>query len=154
MTRDFWLVCPANVLYTLILPDNSNGCEQVLDEMSSPFVLKEPRNSRGRGVFLVDSRAEFREITAKMEILYVQEYLPVEEDLRIVYVGEGIAVAYWRRGGDRFHHNIAQGAQGDFKAIPEKAVTLVATVAGELGVEYAGKRLPGPSPRSAWTANR
>lgn len=74
----------------------------------------------------------------KLEILYVQEYLPIEEDLRVVFIGEGIVAAYWRRGGDGFHHNIATGAQADFKAIPEKAVTLVEAVARELGVDYAG----------------
>jgi ribosomal protein S6--L-glutamate ligase len=138
MTRAFWSVCPANVPRTLILPNNPNGREQALDEMSFPFVVKEARNSMGRGVFLVESPAEFRKIVEKMEILYVQEYLPIEEDLRVVMIGERRAAAYWRRGGDGFHHNIAKGARADFEAIPEKAVTLVEEVARELGVDYAG----------------
>ncbi|MGH8556796.1 MAG: ATP-grasp domain-containing protein [Methylococcales bacterium] len=138
MTRAFWSICPANVPHTLILPNNSNGLEQVLDEMSFPLVIKEPRNSMGRGVFLVDGPSELRKITEKMEVLYVQEYLPVENDLRIVFVGESIAAAYWRRGGDGFHHNIAKGAQADFEAIPEAALNLVDTVVHGLGLDYAG----------------
>ncbi|MCI0655373.1 MAG: hypothetical protein L0Y38_10965 [Methylococcaceae bacterium] len=138
MTRAFWSVCPANVPRTLILPNNPNGREQVLDEMSFPLVIKEPRNSMGRGVFLVESLSEFRKTIATMDILYVQEHLPIQEDLRVVYVGERIAAAYWRRGGDGFHHNIAKGARPDFKEIPESALGLVEKVACELGIDYAG----------------
>ncbi|MGR9107739.1 MAG: ATP-grasp domain-containing protein, partial [Gammaproteobacteria bacterium] len=91
MTRAFWSFCPQHIPHTLILPNNPNGREQVLDEMTFPLVLKDARNSMGRGVFLVESPAEFRKITAYREILYVQEYLPIDEDLRIVVVGDKVA---------------------------------------------------------------
>jgi ribosomal protein S6--L-glutamate ligase len=138
MTRAFWAVCPENVPHTLILPNNPNGREQVLDEMNFPLVLKEPVNSMGRGVFLLESPAEFSNMTGNMEVLYIQEYVPIDEELRIVVVGDGIVAAYWKRGGDGFHHNIAQGARADFEAIPEAALRLVESVARELGIDHAG----------------
>ncbi len=157
MTRAFWSVCAAKEPHTLILSNNPNGREQGLDEMSFPLVLKEPLNSMDRGVFLLESPAEFHEMTRKMEVLYVQEYLPIDEDLRVVFVGDGIAAAYWKRGGG-FHHNIANGARADFQAIPEAALGLVESVArgirlGPRIVEYLQNRLAIPSAGSLLTAS-
>jgi ribosomal protein S6--L-glutamate ligase len=53
-------------------------------------------------------------------------------------VGDRVVTAYWRRGGDGFHHNIAAGAEADFADVPEAAVAIVDRVARELGINYAG----------------
>jgi ribosomal protein S6--L-glutamate ligase len=138
MTRALEVLVPDHLPRTLILPATAAAVAQVVDELSFPVVLKEPRNSMGRGVFLVESRAELLDHARRLEVLYVQECLPLEADLRVVYVGDRVVTAYWRRGGDGFHHNIAAGAEADFADVPEAAVAIVDRVARELGINYAG----------------
>jgi ribosomal protein S6--L-glutamate ligase len=138
MTRALEALVPDHLPRTLILPATEAAVARVVEELSFPLVLKEPRSSMGRGVFLVESRSELRDHARRLEVLYVQEYLPLDADVRVVYVGDRVVTAYWRRGGDGFHHNIAAGAEADFGDVPVTAVALVERVARELGVNYAG----------------
>jgi len=38
----------------------------------------------GRGVFLIKNEADFLTYCSTRDVLYVQEYLPIDRDLRIV----------------------------------------------------------------------
>lgn len=139
MTRAFEALFPQHVPRTLILPANDTGVEQVLDTFGLPVVVKEPRSSMGRGVVLIDDPAALRAWARRVTVLYAQEYLPAEADLRVVWVGDRVVAAYWRRGGDDgFHHNVARGAEADFDGIPPAALTLVHDVAVALGIDHAG----------------
>lgn len=139
MTRAFMAVCPDHVPQTLIVSSTPAGIGQVLDEMTLPFVVKAPRSSMGRGVQLLEQRAEFLRYAAATDILYVQEYLPIERDLRVVYVGDSVTTAYWRTAPPgQFHNNVARGATISFEDIPQAALELVAGVAAALGIDHAG----------------
>lgn len=139
MTRAFEAVCPSNLPRTLILRGDARGVEQALDEVGLPLVVKEPRNSMGCGVQLVATRAELNAWVAQNDVLYAQEYLPIDRDLRVVWVGDGVVAAYWRAapaGG--FFNNLARGGSVCWDGIPADAVKLVETVAHTLGLDYAG----------------
>lgn len=139
MTRAFQASCPEHTPHTLILPATPAGIEQVLDEMSFPFVAKSVRSSMGAGVWRIDDRAAFLDYAARHPVLYVQEHLPIERDLRIVYVGDRVVTAYWRvaaNGG--FHNNVARGARVCFEAVAPEAVDLVTELAAGLGIDHAG----------------
>ena len=138
MTRAFQALAPDNVPHTLIVSPSEAGIQQVLDELDLPLVVKEPRNSMGRGVALIETAAELREWAARVDVLYAQEYLQADADLRVVWVGDQVLSAYWRRGGDGFHHNVARGGAADFDAIPLPALNLVRDIATGLGVDHAG----------------
>ena len=138
MTRAFQAVAPVHVPHTLILPAGESSVEQVLDELGLPVVVKHPRESMGRGVELIETVAELRQWTMRAPVLYVQEYLPIEADLRVVWVGDEVLTAYWRRGGDGFRHNISRGGEADFEAVPAAALALVRQVAVDLGIDHAG----------------
>lgn len=139
MTRAFWSVCPTHVPHTLILPSSESGIEEALEQLSFPLVAKEPRNSMGNGVFLLEDRRQLREFAARMPLLYLQEYLPIRRDLRAVWVGRQVIAAYWRVGADgAFHNNVARGGSVDFDNVPPAALDLVGRVATELGVDHAG----------------
>lgn len=139
MTRALWSVAESHVPQTEILPSCAESIERVLDAFLFPLVLKEPRNSMGRGVFLVETPEELRRLASLNSVLYVQEYLPIDRDLRVVYVGERVVAAYWRIAGEgRFHTNVAQGGRLSFDNIPEQALALVDRVAAELGIDHAG----------------
>jgi len=139
MTRAFWAVCPELVPHTLILPATPTAIEQVLDSFTFPFIAKEVRNSMGRGVHLMDSAAAFGEYCRANAVLYVQEYLPIARDLRVVYVGDQVISAYWRRGAEgEFRNNVARGGEIDFEDIPAPALELVRRVSQALEIDHAG----------------
>ncbi len=139
MTRAFWAVCPENVPYTQIFPSTEVYIQQVLDEFTFPFVAKEVRNSMGQGVFLIEKKKDFLQYTQDNSVLYVQEYLPIKRDLRIVYLGDKVITAYWRIGIEgQFHNNVSKGGSISFEDIPEGAIKLVERIAAELGINHAG----------------
>lgn len=139
MTRAFWSVCPANVPETLILPANAAGVDEALERLCFPMVAKEPRNSMGNGVFLLEDRRALRAHAERQSSLYLQEYLPISRDLRVVWVGDQVVSAYWRIGAEgAFHNNVAKGGSVSFEDIPPQALELVAGIARALGVDHAG----------------
>lgn len=139
MTRAFQAVSPGHVPHTAILPATENAEQQILDEFSFPFVAKEVRNSMGRGVHLIHDRHELRRYREMNPVLYIQEYLPIDRDLRIVLIGKKVISAYWRIASNgAFHNNVAMGADISFDNIPSSAIQLVEHVAKELEIDHAG----------------
>lgn len=138
MTRAFWSIKPDLMPYTEIAGSSKATVERILDTFPFPFVAKEVRSSMGKGVFLIRSREDFLAYAEQNDVLYVQEYLPIEKDLRVVYVGNTVVSAYWRIGGDSFHNNVAQGGKLSFHNIPEEALQLVDKTAKALGIDHAG----------------
>ncbi len=137
-TRALLTVVPQHVPHTEILPASDSAIEQILDGFHFPFVAKVVRSSMGNGVYLVESRQDLQRYIAGNDILYVQEYLPISRDLRIVWVGNQILAAYWREHGNGFHFNVARGGVINFDLIPPAALALVTQVATSLGIDHAG----------------
>ncbi|HEU5141437.1 MAG TPA: hypothetical protein VFT51_15795 [Bacillales bacterium] len=139
MTRVLEAVCPENVPYTRILANTPLNLETILEEFAFPFIAKEVRNSMGRGVFLIENRKQLREYAEKNEILYVQELLPIDRDLRIAIVGEKVIGAYWRIGMENNHlNNVSAGGEISFAPVPRDAIDLVEQTARKLGINHAG----------------
>ncbi|MEZ5541904.1 MAG: hypothetical protein R3F42_07660 [Pseudomonadota bacterium] len=139
MTRAFQMVAPAHVPETLIEANDPAGIARVLERLPFPFVAKLPRSSQGEGVFLVRDRADWQHYLALTPVIYAQEFLPIDRDLRIVYVGSRIVGCYWRlQGTQGFHNNLARGGIVDRSPVPEAARVLVEHVAGTLGINHAG----------------
>ncbi|MBU8907140.1 ATP-grasp domain-containing protein [Desertibacillus haloalkaliphilus] len=139
VTRALWSVCPENVPRTEILGRNQENINYVLNTFAFPFVAKEIKNSMGKGVFLIKNEAQFMEYTKNNPYFYIQEYLPIDRDLRVCFVGDDILTAYWRiNEGDGFQNNVAQGGQISFENIPPEAIELVKKTAKQLGINHAG----------------
>ena len=88
-----------------------------------PFIAKVPRGSAlGRGVFLIDSPEALERYCQYHPVAYIQEYLPIERDMRIVVIGTRVVHAYWRvaPAGD-FRSNIAAGGAIDLSEVPREA---------------------------------
>lgn len=137
-TRAFLTVAPANVPWTEILPSTEAAIEQVLEHFDFPFVAKVARSSMGNGVFLIENRADLRRYAAENTVLYIQEYLPITRDLRVVWIGNEVVTAYWREQTNGFHNNVAKGGVVNFDAVPPAALELVRHVATALGIDHAG----------------
>lgn len=89
-----------------------------------PFVAKIPRGvGQGRGVALIRSSTEWATFLARTRIVYVQEYIPLERDLRVVIVAGRVAAAYWRTAPPgEFRTNVHLGGRIDFRDVPEEGV--------------------------------
>lgn len=138
MTRALDAAFPAWTPFTLIRSNTPAAREEILDLLPFPFVAKLPRESMGRGVKLIEDRGAYAAWCADKDVLYVQEYLPIARDLRVVWVGDAVVTAYWREGVDGFLNNVAQGGHVDFDDIPAGAIDAVAAVARGLGIDHAG----------------
>lgn len=138
-TRALWATFPKNAPYTKILSRDNANIETIEEEFGYPLVAKEIKNSMGRGVFLIKNRQELKGYIDNNSILYIQEKLPIDRDLRIVYVGNKVIGAYWRIAKEgEFHNNIAKGASYDYNNIPSEAIDLVERVAMTLDINHAG----------------
>ncbi len=137
MTRALEAAFPAWTPFTLVRANTPAGREEILDRLDFPFVVKIPRESMGRGVQLIANRAEFNAWCEGRAVLYAQEYLPIERDLRVAWIGDDVVAAYWRKG-DGFLNNVARGGKVDFGNIPAPALDAVREVGHALGIDHAG----------------
>jgi len=137
-TRALLTLVPEHLPVTEILPSSDASMQEILDRFHFPFVAKVIRSSMGNGVYRIDSRQELLRYMETNDVLYVQEYLPISRDLRVVWVGKQILTAYWREQGNGFHFNVARGGVINFNDIPEQALELVTRVATALGINHAG----------------
>jgi ribosomal protein S6--L-glutamate ligase len=139
MTRALQIVCPANIPHTEIAANTADAGRVMLEKFNVPFVAKTVRSSEGKGVFLINDGMEWRQHCAQHELLYAQEYLDINRDLRLVVIGTDVVASYWRlQSSDGFHNNLAAGGQIDFSPPHPAAVELVTRVARALDIDHAG----------------
>ncbi len=139
MTRTFMTIAPMNHPYTEISANTPYEADRIWEVMPTPFVAKIPRSSMGNGVFLIDNIVQWQDYQSKSQTLYAQEYLPIDRDLRIVWVGNKVVGGYWRLQAEKgFYNNISQGGQVEVALIPKEALDLVEYVATHLGIDHGG----------------
>lgn len=109
-----------------------------------PFVAKLPRGSaRGEGVFLVRTPEDLTAYLALGGPAYIQEYLPIDRDMRIVIIGQKVRLAFWRVAPrEGFHTNLSQGAGISFAPLPGEVLDLALTTArrcnwDDVGIDIA-----------------
>ncbi|MBZ4659303.1 MAG: RimK family alpha-L-glutamate ligase [Desulfacinum sp.] len=98
--------------------------ERILADFSFPLVAKTPvGSSQGQGVWRIGDRGALRAYLSAHNPAYVQEYLPIDRDLRVVLLARRVVHAYWRiaRPGD-FRNNVSCGGRISFEDIPEAAL--------------------------------
>ncbi len=106
--------------------------ESIPDHFELPLVAKVARGSAmGRGVFLIRNLRQLRRYCKGRHVAYIQEYLPVDRDLRVVIIGRRVVLAYWRIAAPgEFRSNVARGARISFDDVPARALELALEVAG------------------------
>jgi ribosomal protein S6--L-glutamate ligase len=99
---------------------------RICDYFSFPMVGKIPRGSAmGRGVYLLRNPQDLKSYLAQTHPAYIQEYYPARKDLRMIIIGNHIALAYWRlAAAEEFRCNVALGGRIDFDHIPPRAIQL------------------------------
>ncbi len=114
--------------------------ETILSYFSFPFIAKIPRGSAlGRGVFLIHNSEELERYCCLTKVAYVQEFLLIDRDIRVVIIGDRIVHAYWRiNPPGEFRSNVALGGRISFDNIPEKALELALDTARHCGWNDVG----------------
>ena len=105
--------------------------KQILRDFSFPFIGKIPRgSSKGRGVFLIRDAEDLHHYLKKCSLAYIQEYLPIDRDLRVVLVGAKVVHAYWRiaRPGE-YRSNVSLGGRISFEDIQDGPLRFAEQVA-------------------------
>ncbi len=139
MTRMVQLLWPRNVPETYILGDCMQARVQVLEHFEFPFVAKAVKDSMGNGVWLIKDIQAWQRYADAQDVLYVQEYLPIDRDLRLVVIGHRVVAGYWRCSAPgAFHTNVARGGHIETGHVPEAAVALVEEMACRLDIDHAG----------------
>ena len=132
-------MAPEHTPWTLIEANGPQEREQIWETMAHPFVAKLARASMGEGVWLIETREDWRRYCEHAPLLYVQEYLPIDRDVRVVIVGEQVVTAYWRTQADQgFYNNVARGGRIDTSPVPAAATELALMLARTLEVDHAG----------------
>jgi len=114
--------------------------KRIENDFSYPFIAKTPiASSQGKGVFLVRGPEELSQYLGTHNPAYIQEYLPIERDLRVVVICEKPVHAYWRihREGD-FRNNVSQGGTIVFEGIPAAALDFAVETARRCGFDEVG----------------
>jgi ribosomal protein S6--L-glutamate ligase len=113
---------------------------KIEDYFRYPMVAKVARGSAmGRGVYLIESRNALAAYCQAHHSAYIQEYLAIDKDIRVIIIGKEVVHAYWRVAppGD-FRTNVAQGGQIHLENVPEEATSLALTVALQCGWDDVG----------------
>ncbi len=113
---------------------------RILRDFPRPFIAKNPvGGSQGKEVFLITSEAELEAYAQRYHPAYIQEYLPVERDLRVVIFAGRVVHVYWRIGrSGEFRHNVSRGAMISFEGIPEGVISFSEEVARRCGFDEVG----------------
>ncbi|MGA6926026.1 MAG: RimK family alpha-L-glutamate ligase [Desulfosarcina sp.] len=114
--------------------------EKIRDYFSYPCIAKEPRGSAmGLGVFLINSDADLADYTDKHHVAYIQQFLPIDRDIRVVVIGGQVVHAYWRiAGAGEFRTNVARGGRISLERVPEAALSLARQAAKACGWDDVG----------------
>jgi ribosomal protein S6--L-glutamate ligase len=97
---------------------------KIVKDFEYPFIAKTPvGSSKGEGIFLIDSEDELTCYLRNHQPAYIQEYLPIDRDLRVVLINGAVINAYWRihRPGE-FRNNVSRGASVSYESIPKEAL--------------------------------
>lgn len=114
--------------------------ERIRRHFEYPFVGKVPRGSAlGRGVFLIQNDGELDAYCRRSHVAYIQEYLPMNRDIRVVVIGRRVVHAYWRVAppGD-FRANISGGGEISDAPVPAEASDLALYTAIQCGFDDVG----------------
>jgi ribosomal protein S6--L-glutamate ligase len=114
--------------------------QTLLDKFSFPFIGKKARgSSKGNDVHLIQTPRELSRYLENKGPAYIQEYLPINRDMRIIIIGNEIRLAYWRIAtGNNFKTNLSQGGTISFDPLPPKALDLALITALKCGWDDVG----------------
>ncbi|HHH19894.1 MAG TPA: hypothetical protein ENK86_05250 [Campylobacterales bacterium] len=126
---------------TYIYYDRTKGYE-FLKETDYPKIVKRsygPSNYGGYFVHKVDSYGEAKELfdTKKYHPIYMQDFVPMEADIRVMLIGHKPVCAFWRRPPEgEWLTNTSQGGSMDYMNVPKSVLDLAVRTSKAANAEY------------------
>lgn len=126
---------------THIFYDRQKG-EEFLQQTSYPKIVKKsygPSNYGGYFVHKVDSAKEAIQLfaTKKYHPMYVQDFVPMQADIRVMLIGHKPVCAFWRRPPQgAWLTNTSQGGSMDYMDVPKKVLDLAVKTSKAANAEY------------------
>ena len=126
---------------TYIFYDRKKGYE-FLEKTKYPKIVKKsygPSNYGGYFVHKVDSKQEAKKLfdTKKYHPMYMQDFVPMEADVRVMLIGHKPVCAFWRRPPEgEWLTNTSQGGSMDYQNVPKELLDLAVKVSKAANAEY------------------
>lgn len=126
---------------THIFYDRQKG-DAFLQTTEYPKIVKRsygPSNYGGYFVHKVDSYQEAKELfdTKKYHPIYLQDFVPMEADIRVMLIGHKPICAFWRRAPEgEWLTNTSQGGSMDYMDVPKSVLDLAVDVSKAANAEY------------------
>ena len=126
---------------TYIFYDKSKA-EKFIEKTEFPKIVKKsygPSNYGGYFVHKVDSKQEAHNLLAqkKYHPVYMQDFVPMEADVRVMLIGHKPVCAFWRRAPEgEWLTNTSQGGEMDYMDVPKELLDLAVQVSKDANAEY------------------
>ncbi len=126
---------------TYIFYDRAKGMKFV-EETKYPKIIKKsygPSNYGGYFVHKVDSATEAKALLEKKKYhpIYMQDFVPMEADVRVMLIGHKPVCAFWRRPPKgEWLTNTSQGGSMDYMDVPKELLDLAVKVSKAANAEY------------------
>jgi hypothetical protein len=140
VTRFAWkysLPIPKTYIYY-----NHENAYKFLKKCEYPKIVKKsygPSNYGGYFVHKVDNYKEAKELFAekKYHPMYMQDFVPMEADIRVMLIGHKPVCAFWRRPpAGEWLTNTSQGGSMDYMDVPKSVLDLAVKVSKAAKAEY------------------
>ncbi|MGL6313269.1 hypothetical protein [Vibrio sp. WXL103] len=119
-----------------------NEALEYLSHTDYPKIVKRsygPSNYGGYFVHKVDSEQEALRLFAKKQYYpaYIQDFVPMKADIRVMLVGHQPVCAFWRRPPEgEWLTNTSQGGSMDYQAVPQAVLDLAVEASKAANAEY------------------
>jgi len=116
--------------------------QKFMNDTKYPKIIKKsygPSNYGGYFVHKVDSKTEAKNLIAKKKYnpVYMQDFVPMEADVRVMLIGHKPVCAFWRRPPEgEWLTNTSQGGSMDYQKVPKELLDLAVKVSKDANAEY------------------
>ncbi len=113
-----------------------------IESTEYPKIIKKsygPSNYGGYFVHKVDSAQEAKELLEKKKYypIYMQDFVPMSADIRVMLIGHKPVCAFWRRPPEgEWLTNTSQGGSMDYQDVPKEVLDLAVKVSKATNAEY------------------
>jgi glutathione synthase/RimK-type ligase-like ATP-grasp enzyme len=133
--------------YNIPVPDTNifyelDEAHQFLKNTAYPKIIKKsygPSNYGGYFVHKVDNYVEAKQLLTKKKYypVYVQDFIPMTADIRVMLIGHKPVCAFWRRPPEgEWLTNTSQGGSMDYMDVPQEVLDLAVRVSQAANAEY------------------
>ena len=121
---------------------DKDSAKKFLKQCKYPKIIKKsygPSNYGGYFVHKVDDKKEAKKLLAekKYHPVYIQDFVPMEADIRVMLIGHKPVCAFWRRAPEgEWLTNTSQGGNMDYMDVPKNVLDLAVKTSKSAKAEY------------------